>query len=306
MLTLSVVILSAIVIYANPLVLIGLWIKSDYSFIAAGFAIAIITITLGVLKWKVLLRNVGIIELFPVQILGFTISNFTPGKAGEPAKAVLLKIAKGVPVSSTLTSIIWERLSDLFALVLFSVIAISSLSISSSFFIIGVAGIGIFLCIIVISFAVLYNRRFGTRLFKTIRKLPVLKRLPENFMELFYKVSIKKSSIIKCFIIAVVTWLLEGFVLYFALLAFGIQLNPLILAGIVALSVVVGIASSLPGGLGTTEVVMVFLLGLNGVESSIAIAATITFRFMTIWFVNVLGGVSFIYLNKKFDIKNIF
>ena len=71
------------------------------------------------------------------------------------------------------------------------------------------------------------------------------------------------------------------------------------------MSVMIGIASSLPGGLGTTEVVMTFLLGLNGVESSIAVAASITFRFMTIWFVNLLGGISFIYMSRKFEIKKI-
>jgi len=306
MLGISVLILIGIVLYANPVVLVSLIIKSNYSLIIIGFGVAFLTMLLGALKWKVLLDGISFLELFPVQMLGYTLSNFTPGKAAEPAKAVLLKISKGIPISSSLTSIIWERLSDVFSLLIFSLIAISSLSVTSNFFFAGAASMVIFGGIIAVSFLVLYSKRFGMKIFKFVKKLPLLKRLPENFMDLFYKVRIKKMRIVKCFTIALITWFLEGVILYFALAAFGVTLNPLILAGIVALSVVIGIASTLPGGLGTTEVVMTFLLGLNGVESSIAIAATIMFRFMTIWFVNLLGGLSFFYLSKKFDIKNIF
>ncbi|MFA4820477.1 MAG: lysylphosphatidylglycerol synthase transmembrane domain-containing protein [Candidatus Aenigmatarchaeota archaeon] len=306
MLGISVLILLAIVMYANPVVLVNLIIKSNYSLIVIGFGVAFLTMLLGALKWKVLLDGIGFLEVFPVQMLGYTISNFTPGKAGEPAKAVLLKISKGIPISSSLTSIIWERMSDVFSLLILSAIAISNLSVTSNFFFAGVASMVVFGGLIAVSFLVLYSKRFGMKIFRLVKKLPLLKRLPENFMDLFYKVRIKKVRIVKCFTIALITWFLEGFILYFALSAFGVSLNPLVLAGIVALSVVIGIASSLPGGLGTTEVVMTFLLGLNGVESSIAIAATIMFRFMTIWFVNLLGGVSFLYLSKKFDIKNIF
>lgn len=305
MLAVSLVILLAIVIYANPVVIASHIAQSNYIFILAGFVVAFITIILGVLKWKVMLKDVGFFELFPVQVLGFTISNFTPGKAAEPAKAILLKIRKGIQVSSSLSSIIWERVSDIVAVILFSIIAITSLAVGS-FFWISAIGMAIFVAIIAVSFAVLYSRRFGMKLFRLVRKLPILRRLPENFMDSFYKVKIPKLRLAECFIIAFVTWAIEGIVLYLALAAFGVFISPLILIGIVSLSIVIGIASLLPGGLGTTEVVMIFLLSLVGVESSVAATAAIVFRFMTIWFVNLLGGLSFIYLSRKFDLKNIF
>ena len=305
MLSLSMAILLVMVVYAKPLVLLNLLVKSNYIFILLGFSVAFLSIILGVLKWKVLLNSVGFAELFPVQLLGWTISNFSPGKAAEPVKAVLLKMVKGTDVSSSLASIIWERITDVISLVLFSLLAISTLSVASNFFLAGLISLAVFCCILLVSFSVLYNRGFGIKFFNFIRKLPVLKRLPKNFMELFYKVRIEKIRIIKCFLIALATWGMQGVILYFSLGAFGVQINPIILSGIVAFSVVIGIASSLPGGLGTTEVVMAFLLGLNSVESSVAIASAIVFRFMTIWFVNFLGGVSFLYLNKKFEIKNI-
>lgn len=304
MLCISLLILAAVVVYSNPIALAGLLAKSNYTFILAGFVISLAAILLGVLKWQVLLKGIGFRELIPIQILGFTISNFTPGKAAEPAKAVILKAAKDIAVSSSLASIIWERVMDVIVLILFSLAAISTLSLGSNF-ILAVLGVAVFIVIIIVAIGILYSERFGRKIFAFVKKLPVLKRLPDNFIDLFYKTRIGKSRLAQSFIISLVTWFILGFVLYFSLLAFGVQASPLVLSGIVALSVVIGIASSLPGGLGTTEVVMIFLLGLVGVEPTIAAAAALTFRLMTIWFVNVMGGISFIYLSRKFEIRNI-
>lgn len=305
MLGISILILIGIVLYANPAVIAGQLAKSDYRFVLVGFVVALISTSFRVLKWKALLKNVSFSEMFPVQLLGLTISNFTPGKLAEPAKAIILKITKGIDVSSSLTSIIWERLMDVLMLIVLAAMTISGLSVSHDFLIAGILSIGIFIIIITVCVAVLFNKNFGKRLFGFVRKLPILKKLPENFMELFYKVRIKKSSLAKCFLFTAMAWLIEGFTFYFALLAFGVELNPFILSGVVALSIIVGIASSLPGGLGTTEVVMILLLGVLGVESTVAIAGVFVFRLMTFWFGNLMGGLSFIYLGRKFDIKKI-
>lgn len=305
MLLISLVILAAVIAYSNPAALLGLLAASDYKFIFIGFFISLAAILLGVMKWRGLLKGVSFRELVPIQILGFTISNFTPGKAAEPAKAILLKAVKEVPISSSLASIIWERVMDVIVLILFSVAAISTLSLGSNF-ILAAFGVTVFVVIITISIGILYSERFGRKIFALAKKLPILRRLPDNFMNLFYRTRIEKSRLVQSFIISLVTWFILGFVLYSSLLAFGIEASPLVLSGIVALSVVIGIASSLPGGLGTTEVVMIFLLGLVGVEPTVAAAAALTFRLMTIWFVNIMGGFSFLYLSRKFDIKNIF
>ena len=305
MLCLSLVILAAVVFYSNPVALAGLLAASDYRFIFAGFVLSLIAILLGVLKWQALLKGVKFRELVPVPILVFRISRFTRGKAAEPAKAILLKAVKDISVSSSLASIIWERVMDVIVLILFSLAAISTLSLGSNF-ILAVFGVAVFIVIIMMSIGVLYSERFGRKIFAFARKLPVLRKLPANFMDLFYKTRISRMKLLKSFVISFVTWLILGFVLYFSLLAFGVEVSPLMLSGIVALSVVIGIASSLPGGLGTTEVVMIFLLGIAGVNPTIAAAGALTFRLMTIWFVNVMGGVSFLYLSRKFDIKNIF
>ena len=301
----SIALITAIIWYANPILLVNVLSKANISFVFLALGITLISLSLRVLKWKVLLNGVGFMELYPIQVLGMTISNFTPGKVAEPVKAIILKMRKNIDVSASMPSIIWERIMDIIVIVILSIIAINLLSVNSKFFIAGFAGIAIFSAIIIISLVVLYSRKFGMKIFGLTRRLPILKKLPENFMELFYKVQIKKTSLLKCFVLTIIPWSIEGLTFYFVFLSLGVSLNPIILAGIVALSVMIGVVSSLPGGLGTTEVVMILLLGVSGVESTTAIAGVMLFRFVSFWFGAFLGGLSFVYLSKKIDLKNI-
>ena len=52
-----------------------------------------------------------------------------------------------------------------------------------------------------------------------------------------------------------------------------------------------GAASLLPGGVGSTELTIVLLLGIYGVTASIAMIAAIGIRFATIWFAVLTGFI---------------
>jgi len=60
--------------------------------------------------------------------------------------------------------------------------------------------------------------------------------------------------------------------------------------GIYSVSVLAGALSFIPGGLGSTEAVMVLLLTLVGVNTPAAIAATLICRLATLWFAVIIGG----------------
>jgi glycosyltransferase 2 family protein len=306
MLLLSFVILGAVLLLFNPFVIADLLSKADASLILLAFLLSFLVTCMGVLKWKVLLKNIPYTKVFPVQVLGYMISNFTPGKAAEPAKAVILKMRTKTPISFSLASIIWERVMDVIVLLIFSAVVIANIPTTSNLFLPSILGVGIFLGIAGISLLVLFFERFGDMIFSVVKRLPLFNRLPPNFMKLFYAQQISRKRLLTSFFVSLVAWIATGITLYVVLLAFGVTVNPMIAVGIVALSIVVGIASSLPGGLGTTELVMIFLLGTAGVDASIAAAATLTFRLATIWFVDLLGGISFVYLSRKIELKNLF
>ena len=62
-----------------------------------------------------------------------------------------------------------------------------------------------------------------------------------------------------------------------------------VLAGVYAIAMIVGALSFLPGGLGSTEAVMMLLLLSVGVENSAAVSATLICRVTTLWFAVALG-----------------
>ena len=94
--------------------------------------------------------------------------------------------------------------------------------------------------------------------------------------------------------------------LYYVLLAIGINnLNPFVLASLIALADLIAIASFLPGGIGTFEAVSVLFLGIFGVAPVLATAGIILYRFVSFWFGTLVGALSFIYLSRKMDVRNI-
>jgi uncharacterized protein (TIRG00374 family) len=184
---------------------------------------------------------------------------------------------------------------------MFSLIAIPFLT--KTFFLISSISIAAFLGIIIVFLIILYNKNIGIKIFNFIRRFPVLKKISKNFIKTFYKSRIEKKRLVGCFLLTVIPWFFEGVVLYLSLLALGVYSNPLILAGIVALSLLIGIASSLPGGLGSTEAVMVIVLGMIGIESTIGIAGIMLARFLTFWYGAFVGALSFFYLSRKIDLS---
>jgi len=300
----SIAILALLVVYADPAKFASIVAKSDIRLLLAALAVSTISILLRAVKWKVFFDDVKFADIVPVQILGLTISNFSPGKIGEPAKAVILKMKNGQAVSSTLPSIVWERILDVLVLLILAIISLYSFThIGRKFYIISIAATAVFVVLLAIGVLVLYSKRFCNSFFNFIRKLPVLNRISKSFIETFQKTRIKKRKLVYCFIFTALAWILEGFIMHYAFLSIGVSLDPFVLASIFALATMIGIATVLPGGLGSTDVVLTILLSYLGVETAVAITGILLARFLSIWYLNLLGGISFVNLSRKLNIN---
>jgi uncharacterized protein (TIRG00374 family) len=86
-----------------------------------------------------------------------------------------------------------------------------------------------------------------------------------------------------------VAWASQGISLVIIIGALGFEVSPLFIVGIYCLSILVGAASFIPGGIGVTEGSIVLLLTSLGMEPALAIAASIVSRLVTFWFAMVLG-----------------
>jgi len=93
-------------------------------------------------------------------------------------------------------------------------------------------------------------------------------------------------------LIGLVAWAAEGVSLYVIAHGLDIELAFFTAIGIYAVSMLVGALSFIPGGLGSTEAVMVLLLKLSGVDATTALAITLIARVATLWFAVLLGLIS--------------
>ncbi len=300
----SIIILAAVVIYSNPAEIAGRIAGSNVLYIFLALLVSLLSLMLRALKWNVLLKKAKYRDVLPVQIFGMTLSNFTPGKIGEPAKALLLKARNGSAVSETLPTIIWERMFDVIVLLFLSISALFLFGLTE-FFIIGLAAMSLFLALVVFFIVVIKNKRIGYAAFRLARKLPILNRISEGFVRNFYRSKISKKRLASSFAITIFPWVAEGIVLYLALLSTGISSDPLLLASLIALAELIALASFLPGGLGAFEAVMIVLLSAFSMSGPAAVAGMFIYRFVAFWFSAFVGALSFVHLSRRMDIKNI-
>lgn len=303
----GLLILGGLIYWANPPLLAETISKTDLKYLVLAFGVSNCAVLARVMKWKVLLPStpgrISFRALFPVQTLGVAVSNLTPGKIGEPIKAVILKLYKRKAVSETLPSIAWERLIDLVILIVLGAIGIQFVTGALGSFYLIILSIGISVIIIVLLLLILHNKSFGTRIFFLLRKFPILKKIDKRFLITFYKHKISKNQRLSSFFFTLATWCFEGLVLYFILLSLGTRISPLASIGIFAVSILIGIASSLPGGLGSTEGIIALFLGGMAIETTTAVAAALLSRALTFGYILVLGYISFLYLSKKVNLK---
>jgi uncharacterized protein (TIRG00374 family) len=89
--------------------------------------------------------------------------------------------------------------------------------------------------------------------------------------------------------IGAAAWTIQSLGCVYLLTKLGIALPPLAAFGLYPLALLIGAASMLPGGIGTTEAAIVFLLHGYNVPLQLAVLAAIGMRLSTLWFAVALG-----------------
>ncbi len=231
-------------------------------------------------RWHLYLKWMGF-TVPPLRNARFFLASFaftaTPGKLGEAIRSVFLR-PFGVPYRSSLAALFVERLLDLAAALLFAVLGVLAYSRYSLFVLVPVLGISLTLC-------VLNSRRLRAALRTRLpaRATSLLDALDEA------TVLSRGSRLLPGLLFSVVGWGAEALGFSLILRFMGLELPLLTSVGIYGLAITVGALSFLPGGIGGTEAVMIVLLGVAGVSTADAGAATILFRFGTLWFAVILG-----------------
>jgi uncharacterized protein (TIRG00374 family) len=257
-----------------------------------------------VFRWKVLLEKIRIHvpfrKLFPTYMAGMFVSNLTPGKVGEPIKSYLLKKTAGVSISKSLPSVFMEKIFDVFSTVTLSFMGIALVTLPEK---VGTIILPIIFLYVFAVTAALYVSARKDRIYFISRKmlrlfgwLPFVRRLDkplESFAEKFNASLLRYKDArvsLKNFMLSMFLWAAEGVILYLCFLAVGIEIDALVVISFFSIAVLIGVTSLLPGGLGSSEVVMVLLFTATyALPIPVVTAAVFMARFFSFW-VNVITG----------------
>ena len=247
-------------------------------------------VSLGVLlragRWHcyihVLHWNVPLLQSISAFVASFALTA-TPAKSGELAKIVLLRSRYRISLSQGAGVLLIERLGDLFAVI---VLAIGGLTlfvdlsgyVLASFIVFGGVVLAVANCraVLVRVQAVPQLRNLALRLIGMLDAVRLLMR---------------PVPLLAGGGIALVAWSCEALAFHYLLGRLGIQSSLLISFSIYGLSTLAGALSMLPGGLGSVEAVMTFLLTRLAVPTSAAAVAVVVFRLCTLWLFSLIGAV---------------
>lgn len=261
--------------------------------------------------------NTSVNTLLLVISSSLLLSNITPGRIGELVKPYLLKKKLSIPQSKGLALVVFERVYDMISLLLFSSIGLLLLigeGISGEIAYLAVGTLLIFILIILALIFSLLNKSFAKRIYSFVshflKKLPILNKRLEGVDNSITKISLSfysavalfskdRENIIKMFLISIVVLLLDALRIYYVLDFLGIHLSYLVIISMNSLSILMGIISTLPGGIGSMETSATVLFSYFGTETRLIGSGIIIVRSMQYAFLMLVGVISFLILKIK-------
>ena len=242
------------------------------------------------IRWHFLLRNsnihIPIKNSFLIFLSGGAIS-ITPGQIGDLLKSQIMKKKFNIPRTDTTAVIISEKIYDLTAAIIASIIGIIILGMEIHLTLIAVS-------ILAIIFFLIYYKPAFIFFLEQIKKIKFISKYTQNLSDSYD--TLRKSTSAKTASISIplsiTYWLIISIAVYYTFLAFDVNiLNYLDILFIYVLSVLFGAISFVPGGIGVTEGTIVGLLTINGIDVSTALILSVMARIMTLWSPACIGFI---------------
>ena len=244
-------------------------------------------------KWHLLLRNAKIFipikDSFLIFMSGFAFT-IIPGKVGDLVKSQLLKTKFGIARSKTIPIIILEQF--------YAAIGIVTLAYFGMwYFELGVYVLGFFTVVLVFVSVLLSSRKAFNKIASLLEKRRFTSKFVEPVSSSYdaIKSGIRGPITLYASGLSILFWLIEAISVYFILLAFGVEaIGFLTIISTYSTSIMLGILSFLPIGLGVVEGTLASFFTMHGVDVSLALTIVIIIRLFTRWY-----GVSFGFIALK-------
>jgi len=242
------------------------------------------------LRWHLLLKNSDIIipkkENFKIYMSGFAMSA-TPGKVGELIKTQMLHSKYGIPRKKTAPIIISEQFYNIFGILVVSILGLFYFDFS--IYVVFVTG-----CILFCTFLLLSSEKLFRKFTTLISKIKFFQKFVPSLSDSY--LILQKSTRGKIFVtssaLSVIFWMLESSIAFIVLFSFDVNIFEFLqIAATYTTSIIIGVASFLPMGIGVVEGSLAGFFSIQGVELSLAFTLVILIRIFTRWYGVIAGFV---------------
>ena len=253
------------------------------------------------LRWHLLLKNSNINipkkESLKINLAGYALS-ITPGKVGEFFKAHFMKTKFGVPQKQIIPIVVAEQFYTLLGLTLVGIIGIW-------YFEFGLYVMVITASIVILAFITLSSSFVFQKFTKLLPKIPFLSKYAEPIVESrsIIKASLRGKIFFYATALSFLFWMVESIIVYFVVLSFDLTLEFFNVTSIYATSILLGLVSFLPLGIGVVEGSLAGFFTIHGIDMSTALILVIMIRIFTRWY-GVSVGLVALKLVGGFSMKN--
>jgi len=250
-------------------------------------------------RWHWLLSRAGgatgVVRNCLAYFSGFAFTA-TPGKVGELLRIRYLQ-PMGVEPSRVLAAFVFERSLDL--IVVLFLASLASVRLGLFPVVLGFVSVVLAVVLLMVRFPYLTSRASA---FFHLRNRPRLARLIDVFSKGFSDIACwgNPLDLVVSAMLGLVAW---GFTAYaFVLLVqeLSLGLPVLVSFSLYPAAMLAGAATMMPGGLGTTEAALTFMLSALGTPLADAGLAAVGIRLASLWFAMLLGLVSVVVLETVF------
>ena len=256
-----------------------------YGWLLPGVAIYFFGVWARTWRWHYMLRaikSIPLLRLFPVVCIGYMGNNIFPARIGELLRAYVLRQTEDVPISSSLATILVERIFDGVTMLLFVFVGLPlapsipgnwrQFVIVFSLLFFGALGFFFFLAAspqrTQIAYSWVIDRLLPARLREPVRGFA------DRFLEGLYFLR-SPRDVLMIFLTSLVVWLSETMKYWFVMHAFDFEVSFFVLMlmnGVVNLFTTI---PSAPGYIGTFDEPGIEILKAFGVNENIAAAYTL-------------------------------
>jgi glycosyltransferase 2 family protein len=242
-------------------------------------------------------------QLVPVVSFANTVNNLTPASSGEVLRAVILKRRYGVPYERSTAVILAERFWAILIMLATALAASAGTLVAAGPPAVAAAWLAAAVAVVAPSLAYRLGIRPGRvaeRIASRAGRVPArLRSVAERLAavdDLLTSIVTSPRQAAAFIASTLAIFALFAAQLWLVLAALGSPLSPLGVWAALGLSIVAGVISALPFGLGAADVVLVLLLGAQGLAPTEAGAAALLLRVTATLPLGIVGTASWLQL----------